>query len=56
MKGDALAQFNVLTRMSKVQKREPKAGHQVFIEVPHQKEPLGSLRDGRTRLSLTRQT
>jgi hypothetical protein len=56
MSEDALAQLNVLTGTSKVQEWEPRAGHQVFIEVPLRKEPLGSLRDRRTCLSLTRQT
>jgi hypothetical protein len=40
MRGDALAQLNVLTKISKVQEREPRAGHQVFIDVPLHKEPL----------------
>jgi hypothetical protein len=31
---DALAQLNVLTRMSKLQESEPKDGQQVFIDVP----------------------
>jgi hypothetical protein len=40
MRGDALAQLNVLTRMSKVQEKKPRASHQVFIDVPLRKEPL----------------
>jgi hypothetical protein len=56
MRGDALAQLNVLTSMSNVQELEPRASHQVFIDVPLRIEPLGLLHDRRTRLSLTRQT
>jgi hypothetical protein len=56
MRGNDLAQLNVLTRMSKVQEMEPRASHQVFIDVPLHKEPLGKFRGRQTRLSLTRQT
>jgi hypothetical protein len=56
MRGDVLAQLNVLTRMSKVQEMEPRAGHLVFIDVPLHKEPLGKFCGRQTRLSLTRQT
>jgi hypothetical protein len=38
-----LAQLNVLMRMSKVQEMEPRASHQVFIDVPLHKEPLGKI-------------
>jgi hypothetical protein len=33
MRGDALAQLNVLTRMSKVPERELRAGQEVFIDI-----------------------
>jgi hypothetical protein len=56
MRGDALAQHNVLTRMSKVQERELRASHQVFMDVPLHKEPLGKFCGRQTRLLLTRQT
>jgi hypothetical protein len=41
MRGDALAQLNVFTRMSKVQEREPRAGHQIFIDIPFSKRAVG---------------
>jgi hypothetical protein len=56
MRGDALAQLNVLTSMSNVQARETRASHQVFIDVPLQKESLSSLCGRQTRLSHHRQT
>jgi hypothetical protein len=56
MRGDALAQLNVLTRMSKVQESSPRASQHIYIEVPLRKEPLGTMRRRQTRLSHHRQT
>jgi hypothetical protein len=56
MRGDALAQLNVLTRMSKVQESSPRVGQHIYIEVPIRKESLGTLRRRQTRLSHHRQT
>jgi hypothetical protein len=44
MRGDALAQLNVLISMSNVQECSPRAGQQVFIDVLLRKEPLGKFR------------
>jgi hypothetical protein len=56
MRGDALAQLNVLTSMSNVQEYSPRAGQHIYIDVPLRKEPLSSLRERQTRLSHHRQT
>jgi hypothetical protein len=37
MRGDALAQLNVLTSMSNVQEGEPRVGHQVYRRTPSQR-------------------
>jgi hypothetical protein len=55
MRGDALAQLNMLISMTNVQGSEPRAGHQVFIDVPLRKEPLGKFCGRQTCLSLSRQ-
>jgi hypothetical protein len=46
-----LAQLKMLTRMSKYLEREPKAGQQVFIDVPLRIELLYPYRGHQTRLS-----
>jgi hypothetical protein len=40
MRGDALAQLNVLTSMSNVQENSPRAGQHIYIDVPLRIEPL----------------
>jgi hypothetical protein len=55
MRGDALAQLNVLTSMSNIQEYSPRAGQHIYIDVSLRIEPLSKFHGRQTRLSLTRQ-